>query len=376
MPTKSQLRCLRVDVNNETGRVVGVGSINYIPAKDAVFVESRNLMVIIDNQGSLAVYSGLTKLCKLQLHNIMWSSQSSTGFAKKDLLHSPIITPIKSKLFQANVTKTMSIDEEITTAGQQNLFKTPKQSNASLFYKSILASNTGPAPLPPPPPPLLQQQHEFRAVTDATGARFTVKFNDGRLVRVHLVEPATCKLVNMYLEAFKYALNKEIYYELVQQWYIHRYSVGGESIRDQLNLFLYLVLSLCGCFDMGKLEQELGFLVIPGRGGKSKEPSVAKKLEELSEALGDTPGSKANLDNSIPYLADTSSCTTKRAKCNYDGTEVDWEFLLNDEMLNRNLAEFSSFDLKPKPKSAKKSRSLEPNETSFRGTFYQSKVKI
>ena len=340
MPSKSQLRCLKLEISPDTGLVSSVGCINYIPAKDAVFVESRSLMVIIDNQGSLIVYSGLAKLCKLQLHNIIWSTIITN---KKEHFQSPVITPIKSKLFQASLTKSIPNDEETT---QPNVFKTPKQSNASLFYKSILASNTTQAP-PQLPPPLLQQQHEFRAVNDATGSRFTVKLNDSRLVRVHLIEPATCKLVNMCLEAFKYALNRDTYYDFVQQWYIHRYSVSGDqSIRDQLHLFLYLVLSLCGCFDMGRLEQDLPFLVVSGRGLSKEGSSVAKKLEEFSECCIDSSASKANLDTSIPYLADNSLNITKRVKSNYEGSDNDFEFLLNDEIINKNQSEFNSFELK------------------------------
>ena len=58
MPTKTQLRCLKIE-SNSSDQYQPVGSLNYIPARDAVFVESRSLMVIIDNMGSLVVYSGL-----------------------------------------------------------------------------------------------------------------------------------------------------------------------------------------------------------------------------------------------------------------------------------------------------------------------------
>lgn len=74
MSVKSQLRCLKVDYNLDSDLASPSGTLCYIPAKDAVYVESRNLMVVIDLQGSLFVYSGLTKLCKLQLHNIVWSN--------------------------------------------------------------------------------------------------------------------------------------------------------------------------------------------------------------------------------------------------------------------------------------------------------------
>ena len=145
LPNKSQLRCLKVDCETKSTTnemtATPIGTLSYIPAKDAVFIENRNLMVIIDNHGGLMVYSGLTKLCKLQLHNIMWSSQlASQAFTKqnKSLIQSPIITPIKSNIFQAK-NGDLSNDE-LFSAQQKNLFKTPKQKNTSLFSKSILNS--------------------------------------------------------------------------------------------------------------------------------------------------------------------------------------------------------------------------------------------
>ena len=101
---------------------------------------------------------------------------------------------------------------------QKNLFKTPKQGGGtSLFSKSIMNNSVANTVRKQS---LLPQQHEFKSVSDSTGSRFSVKLNDNRLVRVNLCESSTSKLVNMCLEAFKYALNKEIYYEIIQQWYI------------------------------------------------------------------------------------------------------------------------------------------------------------
>ena len=90
LPTKNQLRFVKIECETNTNSLnenktiaFPSGMLTYIPAKDAVFVENRNLMVIIDNHGSLIVYSGITKLCKLQLHNIQWSSQlASQAFIK------------------------------------------------------------------------------------------------------------------------------------------------------------------------------------------------------------------------------------------------------------------------------------------------------
>ena len=155
MPGKCQLRCLRVDYNSELEAVCTAGSLSYVAARDAAFIESRNLMAVVDPLGCLYVYSGLTKLCKLQLHNIalqtgtlpaaslfsgelrppttatIGSSNVTGGGGGNQLLQSPIVTPVKPSWFFAEDTATASLGEFAKINNQQqqpsNLFKTPKQ---------------------------------------------------------------------------------------------------------------------------------------------------------------------------------------------------------------------------------------------------------
>jgi hypothetical protein len=152
------------------------------------------------------------------------------------MFQSPIVTPIKSKLFGGKTTDSggmdtnnqttpnMAIHDDSMTQSNQHQFKTPKQNQmGSLMSKALINSTTvaaGKSALPGSGNTLLQQQHEYKSLVDATGSRFSVRLNDNRLVRVNLTESSTCKIVNMCLEGFKYSLSKEIYYDIVQQWYL------------------------------------------------------------------------------------------------------------------------------------------------------------
>lgn len=297
LPGKSQLRCVKVEYNSNMECFLPTGLIHYIPAKDSVFVESRNLMVILDNQGNMVAYSGLTKLCKLQLHNISWCNPSlrktiypSIKPLNKDIFHSPIVTPIKSKLFGKGVSITgADNDSDITNSAKQNpaqhVFKTPKQEGGILMPNGSTIANNHKDDKNNPISNIFNQYQEFKSLVDSTGSRFSVKLADNRMIRVNLSEASTCKLVNTCLEAFKYTLSKEIYYEIIQQWYINRYSINGESLRDQLNVFLCLILNLCGCFDMNRLEQDLPIL-FPN---KNKNTNVAEKKNiEIKPEINET----------------------------------------------------------------------------------------
>ena len=295
LPGKSQLRCIKVEYNSNVECFLPSGLINYIPAKDAIFVENRNLMVVLDNQGNMIAYSGLTKLCKLQLHNISWCNPSFKKYnnapvkpLNKDIFHSPIVTPIKSKLFGKGVS-IGGVENESDTSKQnsaQHVFKTPKQEGGIMMPNGSTIANNQINNKNNPMSNIFNQYQEFKSLVDSTGSRFSVKLADNRMIRVNLNEASTCKLVNTCLEGFKYTLGKEIYYEIIQQWYINRYSINGESLRDQLNVFLCLILNLCGCFDMNRLEQDLPIL-FPN---KSKKSYTSDKLSvETKSEIAEIP---------------------------------------------------------------------------------------
>ena len=221
------------------------------------------------------------------------------------------------------------------------------------------------------------------------------------MVRVHLGEISTCKLVNMCLEAFKYTLTKEIYYEIVQQWYLHRFSVStstsasasaapppppppppsqmagvGETAikHNQLNLFLHLLLSLCGCFDMSRLELDLPFLAAYQSLNRRTDSLARPKQARPTSTCSDTPVSAADADeNSVstdcsnpqttPSVASLAAAkrvknaaTTATAITENDSSasEQDWQFLLSDELAGqlaereRNLCEFDRLKLIPR----------------------------
>jgi len=140
----------------------------------------------------------------------------------------------------------------------------------------------------------------------------------------------------MCLEAFKYALNKEIYYEIIQQWYIHRYTVGGESVRDQLNLFLYLLLNLCGCFDIQRLEKELPFLKTAGGCGAATGGRQAEMGGEMPEMLIEEVGQEEEEAESD----EVENVKMRRTRSEKEGGESDWEFLVGDEAF-KGLEEFN-----------------------------------
>jgi hypothetical protein len=174
----------------------------------------------------------------------------------------------------------------------------------------------------------------------------------------------------------------------VQQWYIQRYSIsgggggggGGEAnIRDQLNTFLYLILNLCGCFDMNRLEQDLP-LLFQSR-NKMKPSTFAQNLQN-AETNGET--NDFELKENLAATNQDLDLNAKRAKCFYEGTDDDWEYLINDDLITKfvdnesNLREFTYLKLNKENKHNKnqsdEATAATSNETPTRH-HYDPKVE-
>lgn len=159
-----------------------------------------------------------------------------------------------------------------------------------------------------------------------------MKLKDNRLVRVNLGEQSTCKLVQLCLDALKYTLGQDIYVELVQQWYIHRYSVSTsaeQSIKDELSLFLYLIANLCGSFDLSRLERDLPVL---------GTLNLAAASSSTSQGDADEESKRAKCAGLSTSLAAAPSST--------EAVVDDWSYLCQDELIvhlseaEKNLKEF------------------------------------
>lgn len=144
LPQRNQLRCIRVEYNEDMDEFYTIGHLQCLSARDAVYVEQRQLMVVLDPQGSLWVYSGLSKLCKLHLSNIVWSSLSPSNRGLAYLQHhhnamsnnnnnnngtnrdqpSPIATPVKSNklLFSADLS-TVDMRSSVVTSSTTKVIR-------------------------------------------------------------------------------------------------------------------------------------------------------------------------------------------------------------------------------------------------------------
>lgn len=105
--------------------------------------------------------------------------------------------------------------------------------------------------------------------------------------------------------------------------------MGAEqSIKDELSLFLYLIINLCGSFDLSRLERDLPVL---GSASSSHDSATADLGGDQESKRAKAPG-----DHNTPLLNPASSSQVSD----------DWSYLCQDELIvhlseaEKNLHEF------------------------------------
>lgn len=86
---RQQLRCVKFEESNDLKKLV-FGTVNVIPCKDAVPVESKDLLIVLDTSGCLYVYSGITKLNRLYVPALPMGNMSMSMLRQMTPLQSPV----------------------------------------------------------------------------------------------------------------------------------------------------------------------------------------------------------------------------------------------------------------------------------------------
>ncbi|CAH2241616.1 jg3948 [Pararge aegeria aegeria] len=131
----------------------------------------------------------------------------------------------------------------------------------------------------------------IRSLCDAAGARVSVRSEAGQLYRIALPEHVCSPLVTRCCAAFSTALPKDITMQVIIKWYGVRNAPGTQDITpgQEWAMFSDLILSLIG-YDVERLSQ-----------------------------------SRQNEEEQVEVV-------TKKQRTSSDGTQDDWEYLLNSKM--------------------------------------------
>lgn len=261
---RQQLRCVKFEESNDLSQLI-FGAVSVIQAKDALPIESLDLLVVIDPTNVLWVYSGNMKINRLHVPTLPLGSGSLSMLRTV----TPLNSPTRGGVFTSSRPPSAvdaRFDEEMT--------------HISPVSDADESANFEDCPV---------QSGFIQGLRDNIGSRFTIELMNGHLCRATMPRQTNSPGIEACLNGLKHMLPKDLAIILLGKWFTMRNTPGGLGNQSEWCLFTRCLLNLMG-YDTTRLT-----LTNQQEADISMSPVIAQKRPKQSD----------------------------------QGSEDDWEYLLN-----------------------------------------------
>lgn len=219
-----ELRCVKF-VEGSHQSQLHFSSVSTIPAKDAAALEDRGCMLVLEMNGSLVLYTGVTRVSKVFVPGLL---SPSPGI--------PICLPVRSSTVSTPARPTTI--RHISNLEEIGVMPSPvaESQGSSRHHETSLVEES--LFLPSVPHPC--------ALRDSVSSRVTLELSTGSMLRITIPEIATSDLVRRCLEAVRFILPKDTAMKVLVKWYNTYNAPGGPSMHLEWNLFLTCLMKLMG----------------------------------------------------------------------------------------------------------------------------------
>nr|XP_022333509.1 anaphase-promoting complex subunit 1-like [Crassostrea virginica]XP_022333510.1 anaphase-promoting complex subunit 1-like [Crassostrea virginica] len=251
---RQQLRCVKFEESNDLSQLI-FGTVSVIPAKDALPIEGLNMLVILDPNGVLFIYSGVTKLNRLHVSTLPLGSGSLSMLKPVTPMTSPQRGGIFTSSRPPSAMDQAGFDEEITRLS-------PVQTDLedSSHFDEF-----------PTPTSYIQ------GLRDNVGTRFTIELINGSMCRAMLPQASLSPGIEKSLQSLKHMLPRDVAITVLGKWYVARNSPGGLGNQSEWTQFTKTLLGLMG-YDTSRLA-----LTIQDDVDISISPSIVAKKPKQSD---------------------------------------------------------------------------------------------
>ncbi|CAG2230501.1 APC1 [Mytilus edulis] len=264
---RQQLRCVKFEESNDLSQLI-FGSVSVIQAKDALPVETLDLLIVIDPTNVLWVYSGSTKINRLHVPTL----PIGTGSISMLRTVTPLNSPTRGRIFTSSR----------PPSAMDARFDDEELNHISPVSDADESANFEDCPVP---------TGFVQGLRDNVGVKFTIELMNGHLCRAAMPNQTNSPGIEACLNGLKHMLPKDLAILLLGKWYTARNTPGGLGNQSEWALFTRCLLNLMG-YDTTRLaltsQQDLDV---------SMSPVVAQKKPKQSD----------------------------------QGCEEDWDFLVNSD---------------------------------------------
>lgn len=197
-----RLSLVRLEKSSDPDKVI-LGMVTTIVAKDAVSLPELKMIIVIDANGNIAIYSGISPIGKLHIPTLLPNSLANSYILPvvhhhhRELL-SPF--PRRSSLISPSRSRTPDIKFE---EGLQLLSPVGAAfENMNMIDNSIIEHNS------------------TYTLKNSVGNKFILEYGSGNFYKITLPTLKTVPLVSKCLKALKNILPRDLAMQLLSKWYI------------------------------------------------------------------------------------------------------------------------------------------------------------
>ncbi|XP_044258257.1 anaphase-promoting complex subunit 1 [Tribolium madens] len=233
LPVKCQLCLVQIDFSDPNN--IRFGMMNSISAKDAVPIPVCHMLAVLEQNGNVSLYSGLTLVGKLHIGGTL-VQHTPSPYVRRNLAQFNSPFPRRSSLLPHCLQLDPKFDEHLLSP------VLPETTNVS----NILQLNF---------------QHEsnlpkavLNGLRDPIENRITLRYSDGTYYRITLPPLTAHPLIENCVMALKQCLSRDTISVVLTRWYATRNAPGTQdmNLEQEWNAFKSLLLELLG------YEQDVG----------------------------------------------------------------------------------------------------------------------
>uniref|UniRef100_A0A8C8G054 Anaphase-promoting complex subunit 1 n=1 Tax=Oncorhynchus tshawytscha TaxID=74940 RepID=A0A8C8G054_ONCTS len=220
-----QLRCVKFIESNNPSQLI-FASVATIPAKDAAPLQDIDAMLVLEANGSLVLYTGVTRVSKVFVPGLL----SPTFSLSNHVTH--LSTPMDSVSTPAKATgRHIGRLEEVAMPSPVSELRGSTKHHETSWLGDYTFQQSVPY---------------IHALRDPVSSRVTLELSNGTMLRITIPEIATSEMVRKCLQAVRFILPKETAMKVLIKWYNIYNAPGGPSAHLEWNLFVTCFMTLMG----------------------------------------------------------------------------------------------------------------------------------
>nr|XP_002122497.2 anaphase-promoting complex subunit 1-like [Ciona intestinalis] len=272
LDSQSQLRVVRYSHSNNLTHLI-FGAVESIQARDAAPLKDLRMHAVLDLSGSLVLYTGITKVVKVNLSGLPMSSLGLSHGLRNTASVPATPQPISTPAHPSRPTSAMATMEDVGMLSPVPELDYTGNDISILTGDEFAFSTSG-------------FSSRLVGLPHVVGSTLILEVAGGNNYRAEVPQLCSSELVNMCMRALQFVLPNDTYLSYVTKWYTFRHAPGALNGRHvEWSLFVDCLQEFLGYVGMSRWQMRQSAIQDSMEFDVSSSPVVAAKKSRHSDLL-------------------------------------------------------------------------------------------